>query len=336
MYSEEDLASAVRAGVLTDETASAFREHVASISQAPAVDEERFRLVTGFNDIFVVIACVLMLLSLAWIGSVAFAPWVGAAAVACVAWGLGEFFIRRRRMALPAIVLLLAFVAGVLAAGLYSLYGLAGGPGPRIAALSFAAAAAAAWLHWWRFRVPITVAAGSAVAIGAILTLVVAAIPQALEFKAAIACVAGAALFTLAMRWDSTDTPRRSRRSDVGFWLHLLAAPLLVYSAFSAIGVSTGGTTMGQALAVVALYVGIALVSLAIDRRALMVSALGYVLYTFTDLLTQHGMVSLGFAVTALAIGSALLLLSAFWHSSRAILVRRLRPGLRAWLPEFR
>ena len=30
------------------------------------------------------------------------------------------------------------------------------------------------------------------------------------------------------------------------------------------------------------------------------------------------------------------LLLSAFWHPSRAVVVRRLRPGLRAWLPEFR
>lgn len=336
MYSEEDLVSAVRAGVLTDGTASAFREYVASISRAPAADEERLRLVTGFNDIFVVIACVLMLLALAWIGSVAFAPWVGAVAVACAAWGLGEFFIRRRRMALPAIVLSLAFVAGVLAAGLSSLYGLAGGPGPRIAALSFTVAAAAAWLHWWRFRVPITVAAGSAVAIGAILTLVVSAFPQALEFKAAIAGVAGATLFALAMRWDSMDTLRRSRRSDVAFWLHLLAAPLLVYCAFSAMGVSIGGTTTGQAVAVVALYVGIALVSLAIDRRALMVSALGYVLYTFTALLKQHGMVSLSFAVTALAIGSALLLLSAFWQPSRAFVVRRLRPGLRAWLPQFR
>ena len=31
-----------------------------------------------------------------------------------------------------------------------------------------------------------------------------------------------------------------------------------------------------------------------------------------------------------------LLLLSAFWHPSRAAVVRRLRPGLRAWLLEFR
>ena len=30
------------------------------------------------------------------------------------------------------------------------------------------------------------------------------------------------------------------------------------------------------------------------------------------------------------------LLLSVFWHPSRAVVVRRLRPGLRAWLPEFR
>ena len=32
----------------------------------------------------------------------------------------------------------------------------------------------------------------------------------------------------------------------------------------------------------------------------------------------------------------SLLLLSAFWHPSRAVVVRRLRPGLRAWLLEFR
>lgn len=40
MYSEEDIASAVSAGVLTDEAATAFRSHVAQRKSVSVVDEE--------------------------------------------------------------------------------------------------------------------------------------------------------------------------------------------------------------------------------------------------------------------------------------------------------
>ena len=60
------------------------------------------------------------------------------------------------------------------------------------------------------------------------------------------------------------------------------------------------------------------LTALAIDRRALLVSALAYVLYALTELFKQFGAVELNVALTALVIGSALLLLSAFWHQARA------------------
>ena len=73
-------------------------------------------------------------------------------------------------MALPSIILLLAFVGGVFAAvGMALVLGV--GPnsldnnpqlGGMLAAVSAAIAAGAAWLHWKRFRVPITVAAGAA------------------------------------------------------------------------------------------------------------------------------------------------------------------------------
>src|SRR6185436_19852712 len=95
MYSEEDLAGAVRAGVLTEATAQAFRAHVERTKSTPAVDEEHFRLVTGFNDIFVTIACGLLLVSVKWLGE-AVAEWVGMLALSAVAWGLGEYFIRKR------------------------------------------------------------------------------------------------------------------------------------------------------------------------------------------------------------------------------------------------
>lgn len=333
MYSEEDLASAVEAGVLPKDLAEAFRAHAADRRQSSAADEEHFRLITGFNDIFVVIACLLLLGSVAWIGAAA-APWLGPVLLALAAWGLAEFFVRKRRMALPAIVLLIAFSGGVFAAGLWLMGAGAGEAGGGAGALALAGALATlgAWLHWQRFRVPVTVAAGAAASLTCVFALLLAVLPAAQDWTGALSLIAGIAVFALAMRWDATDPRRETRHSDVAFWLHLLAAPLLVHPVFTWLRVSGGETSPLQAFAVVLVYVGIALVSLSIDRRALMVSALGYVLYTFTALLNQYGVVSLGFAVTALAIGSALLLLSAFWHSSRVHLLKRLPLSLHRWL----
>jgi hypothetical protein len=331
MYSEDDIESAIKAGVLSEQTAAAFRAHAAQRSQVVAADEEQFRLVTGFNDIFVVIACLLLLASMRWITSTLGVPVAGGVAMAAAAWLLAEFFVRKRHMALPAIVLLLAFVFGVFTTvpALLGKNNFAFGVASALTAI-------AALAHWWRFQVPITVAAGTAAVGTALVLTAVTMIPGAQKFVPVLVFVVGVAVFLLAMRWDSADTRRQTRRSDVAFWLHLLAAPLLVHPVFMALGVSAGETQIVQAIAVVVLYVLIALVSLAIDRRALMVSSLAYVLYSFSALLKNYGVVSLGFAVTALAIGSALLLLSAFWHPSRAFVLRLLPLKLQRRLPASR
>lgn len=329
MYSEEEITSAVSAGIITEAAAAALREHVAQLRSTPAVDEEHFRLITGFNDVFVVIACVLLLLAVKWIGEV-ISPWFGALAVAAVAWPLAEFFTIKRRMALPSIVLLLAFVGGIYFAGYWLLAGST--------YLSFAgvAAAIAAWLHWRRFQVPITVAAGALAVISSLVLMLIATSPDLMRFIKAISFVAGVAVFMFALRWDAADTSRQTGKSDVAFWLHLLAAPLLVHPMFTALDVFSGYMHWGQGLAVVVLYITIGLVSLAIDRRALMVSALVYVLYAFSTLLKLYGVVSLGFAMTALVIGAALLLLSAFWHPCRQFVLGKLSPAMRQKLAPLR
>ena len=162
------------------------------------------------------------------------------------------------------------------------------------------------------------------------------AAPEAGKWLNVLSLIAGIAVFAAAMRWDATDTLRQTRRSDVAFWLHLLAAPLLVHPIFTVLGVTGGHADLGQALAVVVLYVAIALVSLAVDRRALMVSALTYVLFAFSALLKEFGVVSLSFAITAFAIGAALLLLSALWHPTRAYVLGFLPPALQQRLAPFR
>jgi len=143
----------------------------------------------------------------------------------------------------------------------------------------------------------------------------------------------GVGVFLFAMWWDSSDRARLTRRSDVAFWLHLLAAPMIVHPVFTLLGLNDGHATIAEGLVVILLYVALGITALAIDRRALLVSALAYVLFAMQQMFRQFGANELNVALTALVIGSALLLLSAFWHQARSAIVRPLPERLRDRLP---
>jgi hypothetical protein len=331
MYSEAELDAAVAAGAISAQSAAALRAFVAQQRAAPAADEEQFRLLTGFNDIFVSIATLLMLVALSWLAAKA-GMLVASGIVGAVAWGLAEFFTRRRRMALPSIVLLVAFVLACFTAATVltrifldgETIGMSGG------ALG---AVAGAWFHWRRFGVPITVAAGALAAAAAVLTALVALVPGLGENWLVLMFAAGLALFGFAMRWDMSDRARITRRSDVAFWLHLAAAPMIVHPVFALLGLLGSGADPGRAAVAFALYLMLAAVALVVDRRALLVSALSYVLYAISALIQATGAIDATFALTALMVGSGLLLLSAFWHRARQTLLRQLPEGLRGRMP---
>jgi MFS family permease len=353
MYSETDIEAAVAAGAMTPDAAASLRNYVSSQRAAPSVDEEHFRLITGFNDIFVSIAAAILLFAVAWIGQ-SFGPKIGydgpspfaGLLAAATAWGLAEFFTRKRRMALPSIILLLAFTAGVLLTSATTLI-LAVGEGvfeeneraaALVAAASAAIAAAATWFHWKRFRVPITVAVGAATVVGVIMALIAYAVGDSNEnvlenVLLASALALGLGVFALAMRWDSSDPRRETRRSDVAFWLHLLSAPLIVHPIFSLLGLNDGDATVGQAMVVLLVYLLLGLTALAVDRRAMLVSALAYVLFALISMFERFGAVELNIALAAFVIGSGLLLLSAFWHNVRKAVVNPLPAGVQAKLP---
>jgi hypothetical protein len=149
----------------------------------------------------------------------------------------------------------------------------------------------------------------------------------------AFVLVLGIGMFLFAMWWDASDRARLTRRSDVAFWLHLLAAPMIAHPIFTLLGLNNGSVSTGEGLIVVALYILFGLTALAVDRRALLVSALAYVLYALTELFKRFGAVELNIALTALIIGSALLLLSAYWHQARRLIVTRLPSNLQERLP---
>ena len=376
MYSQDDINSAVATGAMSEDAANGLRAHVAELRSMPVANEEQFRLITSFNDIFVTIGVIIMLVAVGAIGGamisgsepdniwqVTLMGLVPSALVAGTAWFLAEVFTRKRRMALPSIILLLAFVGAIFALILSVVvlpFGLIFGPG------SFAAAEAAGWepdqttgailvalvltitgaattfatlLHWRRFMVPVTVATGTAAVVGTFIAIVqitnlITTDGSTFPYIIPVAFLAGVAVFAFAMWWDMSDRSRTTRRSDVAFWLHMLAAPIIAHTVFSSIGLTGDGVTgAGGAIAILAVYIVFGIVALIIDRRALLVSALAYVLFALAFLFRNFGSVELNFALTAFVIGSALLSLSAFWTPIRSALVRKLPDNLQARVP---
>jgi len=344
MIEQADLDAAVSAGVVSAAQRDALAAFVRDRRQAQhGADEENFRFVTSFNDIFVTIAAVLLLVALGGLGGQV-APALGAALVTAASWAMAEYFTRRRRLALPSIVLLLAFVggaAGTAAAFLGESLGLfrqQQGPGfdtPELLVFIAAgvAGAVAAVAHWRRFAVPITMAAGAASVAGIAVALVGFLSGGNREAILATIAVAGLGVFALAMRYDVSDRARTTRRTDVAFWLHLLAAPMIIHPLFVLLGVEREALSAAGAAGIVATYLVLTVVAVAIDRRALLVSALVYMVWAIQTLVTQSGAVEIGLSLTALVVGLFLLTLSALWQTIRARVVAGLPGDLAARLP---
>jgi hypothetical protein len=253
-------------------------------------------------------------------------------------------------MALPSIVLLIVFAWAAFAASAIFL-----GPGATpynssqstwalfaLGVIEPAMLAGAAFLtvlltalHYWRFRVPITIAAGC----GALLLTVVGLasglfpqLPRGAHSALILAC--GLAIFGLAMRFDMTDPERLTRRTDIAFWLHLLAAPLIVHSFIG--GVLDVGSKLEPkpAVAVVAVFLALSFVAVLIDRRALLVSGLAYAGGAFWTLIRQAGLSDITTPLTILTLGAFVLLLSAGWKPLRAGILKLAPSALTRRLPQ--
>lgn len=325
----DELNDAVVAGVVPQHHAQALLAFVAQSREMPhQADEETFRFIRSFNDIFVTIAIGLVLFALNSLLSEISKP-VSMLAVAAASWAMAEYFTRRRRMAFPSIVLLGAFVIGVFAGvgELVTFY--TGGDNEGLAAaIGAISAAAAAGLHWLRFHVPITVAAGMAAFV--VFALAMFGLDNA---PAAVMLVGGLATLVVAMMFDTRDRQRLTRKADIAFWLHMLAAPLIVHSLFTMLGILNGTPSSAQAAAVLAFYVLFGFLALIIDRRALLVSSLIYVLYAASTLIASSGFRDYSSGITALAIGVFLLALSAGWSHLRALVIRIMPRAVKNLVP---
>jgi len=339
---DEHIEAAVAQGIITADQARRLRALAEGsllredLSADP--DDERFRLIGGFNDVFVTIGVGLLVAALFALASV-LEFGIGFAALAMVAaWGLSEVFSRRMRLALPSIALAIMFAGAGSFMGVY-MGGVLVTLSDRLTSLVDArtaletapalfaglGAAAAALVHERRFHVPVDwaiAAVGLTYAIAHTVSQVVPGFNSAFLFAALGGCI-----FVAALRVDASDQARQTRRSDIAFWLHLVAAPMIVHGGIQLLVGSPDGMGTGQALAVLAIFGLLGLVAIVIDRRALLISGLTYAGVAMGYLISQGVQRDMGVSLTLLGLAVVVLGLSAGWRSLRRAILPLLPLG---------
>ncbi len=342
MIASEILSKGVEQGIITAEQAEGLRALERArepLELPPSPDDEQLRFISGFSDIFVTIGLAMFLGAIGYFAQQSggkLGMWI---AIAITAWLLAEFFTRRRRMALPSIVLLIVFAFAVfmdastfLGAGLVrptsyyapsltaNLLGLDREQPTVLAAAAFLTVLLTA-VHYWRFRVPITIAAGCGALSVTVVALVYGMAPQLSSVAHNAVILASGAIFALAMRFDISDPQRLTRRTDIAFWLHLLAAPLIVHSLIRGLVANTSKLDPTAAVAIMAVFLALSFVAVLIDRRAMLVSGLSYAGYAFATLIREAGFSDMTTPATVLVLGAFVLLLSAGWRPLRTAIL---------------
>ena len=369
---KQRLAAAAGEGIITPEQAARLSVYLAVTQPAlaapapfdpslcaprdegtvPAAEEtEMPRFVRGFHDVLITLGIIITLSGLLGLAH----PVVGL--LACIM--LSEVLVLRQRLALPAVVLTLAFIASATFV-LNHLQPLVfnmpvSGPGIGQPLFYLAGYAALTVPYYLRYRVPLALS-GMIVVLAACLTLLASAVVSNTLYGSAdpvahplvlagCGLVAAIGVFLVALRFDLADPARVTRRSDVAFWLHLVTAPALLYSILGLIfysrhaelGWNIGTLTAeqpGSVMGIVALFI---LLGVLIDRRAFVTSGLLSLGFSIWQFVQSNSIASDSrFYVVLVLLGTFVLLIGGLWMALRRLVIGALPSGLQRRLPVVR
>lgn len=327
--SPQQIDAAEKAGIISRAQATTMR---GSAPKPPSPDaalignEEDMRFVRSFSDVFISIGIGLLAFGLfgackLFGGGIMYL--LGAVAL----WFMAEYFGKRKRAHLPTLLIALAYLVFVHT-GMDAVLSFGGNAiVPALVTLG------AMLLFYWRFKLPFSIALIAISLLILAYSLVGGFIPLG-----AFLLLSGLALFTVALGYDSRDTGRLTRFADNAFWLHFTAAPLIIHGIAIQILSLQVTKIMGvipmvqleksDALVLLIIIFVLALVGLAINRRALLVSSLGYAGFAIAMLIMDGpGSISeIGkvIAMTFLLLGGGIVFLGVGWHGARGALLKAL------------
>ncbi|MEE2525073.1 hypothetical protein V0U79_01755 [Hyphobacterium sp. HN65] len=200
-------------------------------------------------------------------------------------------------------------------------------------------------MFYFSFRLPF---AGGLMGVG-FATLVALALftfdPYTVGVYAPTVMVAiGGALMLAGIVFDARDPGRETRLAGTAFWLHFFAAPILLSAVLNVVQIgwtldeadfanpenlnlmaamaSDSGQAMQMAVVALTVIALFALVSLLINRRALIVSGLLTAGISIAVIVNQSGLeVPAVVAITLLTLGGIVVLLGAAWNPVRGVLL---------------
>ncbi len=367
MADRAQLEAAAAAGIISGEQAAQLQSFLEAKPVTAPSGEEDLRFIRNFHDVFLAIGICLLAVGLGVAIAVfasgaanaqegTLRAGFGGVGAAVLMWGLGEVFARRRRLFLPAIAIVLSltafavFSAALLYAGVLVGRDFQWEPDFRaippelrygvLIAMSLAIAAPAAF--YARFRLPFSLGlAGAGAAAFVMVAFLVTDAEGTMQIMPALQLVLGLLLFVAGVTFDARDPARATRMSDNGFWLHFAAAPLILNGAFGLISRAFGEpillarlggsidneTAAAQAAVTLLVVIALGLLSLLINRRVLIVSALLTTGVAIGVLLNAVGLGAGSLAAaTLITLGAFVLILGAGWHAVRRALLGWVKP----------
>lgn len=351
--SRSQILAALKVGILTKSQADSLLiensgDPAEAVTPAPSPiqtatigNEEDLRFIRGFSDVF--IAMGVGLLALGLLAALApLGPLAGTVIAVIVMSVLADYFGRKKRAHLPTLICALAFLffIGIAIRSLLEQIGV------NSEILASVLSLVAMGLFYARIRLPFCIALIAISGLSLAYSLLSAAAPLLTDGSIGLFLILGGGVtFAGALYYDTKDIHRTTRFSDNAFWLHLLAAPLLIHGValqmitakaekiLYVLPVMTFETT--EAIFVLVFIGLIALMALAINRRALIGSSLGYAALAIGFLTKTAG---LGFGtsltVTLLILGSLIIFLSVAWHPARNLFIKVL-PNWRIFPPPY-
>lgn len=367
MYDKTDLRAAIEAGAISDESAKRLESFLKARNDPDRMlDPENLRFLSNFNDVFLTIGIVILMVGLGFLSSIAVTNILGfsnfmepgsiAAAQAMAdkvrlaivlspvpvvigAWLLAEYFCGKRRLLLPSMALSVSIVWGtaVFAAGIASFlidpvraasqfereidaWNIVTG----VSYTGFFAAAAAAAAIFLRFRLPFSLFLMAGAVAGLFYTAVaqLAGIGQVASGLAML--LIGLGTLAAAIGFDMKDPTRSTRNSDHAFWLHMAAAPQIILGMRGLLlGSGFAPASTADATVMLLVLIAFALLSLALNRRALIVSGLVTFATSLWFLVNELGGGGVNtLMLTALIIGGAIVLLGGGWRTARRAILK--------------
>jgi len=301
----DTLLKAAEQGIISKQQAELLADFDATgISSDSENSEEQLRFIRSFGDIFITLGIIFVSIATAQFeinGLYKIIPVVILVATT-------EWLVRRRRLALPGIALLIAT--------LYYSSQFIGLSKPDFELSNIAIPTVVALLFYWRYRMPFTLLP---IALG-LLSMVTVLLDIDIKNAQLFIVIYGLMVFAVAMWFDSRDIKRQTRLSDAAFWLHLLAAPLVVHGVMVTLLVETQSIPFRELLIII-FFSAFFLIALFVDRRAILVSSISYAIYAIVELARSNQiqienitlLIFVGFGVFIIVFG-------VYWYKIRSFL----------------